>query len=171
MGAGLSYTDRCASKFFAFTCWVAVILPGHSYASGSATLLSVQQITSFSGSNDINPFLATATAAMNGATFSSVTFTIRPIGGSLTRPLSVNYSASYLQARNAFTPGSGRVSIPIFGLYNAPAQQTYPNVVDFSFKFTDGSISNVSTYINTNCNMKPFRVYQILCLVPLHRPG
>jgi hypothetical protein len=89
------------------------------------------------------PFVAVASASYSGGTLASVSYSITPLGNSVTRPLSANYSANYLGVSSASTSGS--VSIPIFGLYAGNS-----NTVNITFSFTNGSsVGPISTSIST----------------------
>ncbi|PWT78540.1 MAG: hypothetical protein C5B58_15125 [Acidobacteria bacterium] len=57
------------------------------------------------------------TSISNVAGFQSAQFLIMPKTGSVTHPINVRYARSYLEARGYFDPQSGRVTIPVFGLY------------------------------------------------------
>ena len=49
--------------------------------------------------------------------FEFAEFWIFPKSGSATRPIKARYARSYLEARGYFYPESGKLTIPIFGLY------------------------------------------------------
>jgi hypothetical protein len=57
------------------------------------------------------------TSVNNVAGFEFAQFLILPKTGSDTRPISVRYARSYLEARGYFDPQSGKVTVPVFGLY------------------------------------------------------
>jgi hypothetical protein len=57
------------------------------------------------------------TSVSNVAGFEFAQFLIFPKTGSATRPIRVRYARSYLEARGYFDPQSGKVTIPVFGLY------------------------------------------------------
>jgi arylsulfate sulfotransferase len=57
------------------------------------------------------------TSVGDPARFEYAQFLIWPKTGSATRPIKVRYARSYLEARGYFDPQSGKVTIPVFGLY------------------------------------------------------
>src|SRR5215216_4928610 len=57
------------------------------------------------------------TSVSDVAAFEFAQFQIWPKTGSATRPIKVRYARSYLEARGYFDPNSGKVTIPVFGLY------------------------------------------------------
>jgi hypothetical protein len=64
------------------------------------------------------PFISFVhTSVSNVAGFEFAQFLIWPKTGSATRPINVRYARSYLEARGYFDPQSGKVTIPVFGLY------------------------------------------------------
>jgi hypothetical protein len=79
------------------------------------------------------PFIASV--GVNGTKFDQVTsvnFTIKPLAGTVSRPVSVTYSAAYLARRGFVQPT--HVQLPLFGLY--PGVQ---NLVTLTLTFSDDS--------------------------------
>jgi hypothetical protein len=77
------------------------------------------------------------TVVISGATtskLSSVQFTITPKAGATAKAISATYSAAYLASISAIDAGAGRVTVPIFGLY-----QNYANSVTITYKERSGS--------------------------------
>ena len=64
--------------------------------------------------------------------FSFAQFLIFPKPGSATRPIKVHYGRSYLEARGYFDSQTGKLTIPIFGLYAGRA-----NRVTIDLRFTN----------------------------------
>ena len=64
----------------------------------------------------------------------SVEFTIVPKPGSVTRPISVTYSKSYLQSRGFINEQIPQIMLPVFGLY-----ANYLNTVVLTYLFSNGS--------------------------------
>ena len=64
----------------------------------------------------------------------SVQFTIVPKPGSVTRPVSVTYSKSYLQNRGFISGQVPEIMLPVFGLY-----ANYLNTVLLTYSFSNGS--------------------------------
>jgi arylsulfate sulfotransferase len=57
------------------------------------------------------------TSVSDVARFEFTQFMIWPKTGSATRPIKVRYARSHLEGRGYFDPQSGKVTIPVFGLY------------------------------------------------------
>ncbi|MEO6971667.1 MAG: aryl-sulfate sulfotransferase [Chthoniobacterales bacterium] len=68
------------------------------------------------------------------ANLSSVGFSITPKRGSQTRALGATYTRDYLQNAGYFQPRNGRVTLPVFGLY-----QNFRNSVTVLTTFSDGT--------------------------------
>ncbi len=68
------------------------------------------------------------------AGFDFAQFVIFPKTGSATRPIKVQYARSYLEARGYFDSRSGKLVIPIFGLYAGRANRVTINL-GFSSRF------------------------------------
>jgi arylsulfate sulfotransferase len=75
---------------------------------------------------------------------SYVTFQIDPKFGSATRALSARYSAGYLERRGYWDPRTGRVTVPVFGLYAG-----YNNTVKLVSRFVDGTSQADTVMIQT----------------------
>lgn len=93
----------------------------------------------------INPFIARIQLQASDPTaVQSITFTIAPKAGSVTRPLSATFTSAYLQDRGYFDSKTGAITLPVFGLYD-----NYANTVNLTYGFTDGSKQQDSTTITT----------------------
>jgi hypothetical protein len=103
----------------------ALFLPMAAQA-GTAQIVDVEQ--------GATPFIIYAGAFYYSGTIASVGYTIQPISGSVTRPLTTTYSASYLTSHNYFFRGANAVIIPIFGLYAGTS-----NTINVTYTFTDGT--------------------------------
>jgi hypothetical protein len=90
------------------------------------------------------PFIAYAGAVYSGGDIASVSYSILPRSGSVTRALGATFSANYLQSNNYFVPGATAVIIPVFGLYSGATNQ-----VTITYSFTDGTKSSQTTSIKT----------------------
>jgi arylsulfate sulfotransferase len=75
----------------------------------------VGDVEVFEGSTPFIRFVHTSVS--DPARFEFAQFLIWPKTGSVTRPIKVRYARSYLEARGYFDPQSGKVIIPVFGLY------------------------------------------------------
>ncbi|WP_162600586.1 MULTISPECIES: aryl-sulfate sulfotransferase [unclassified Massilia] len=74
----------------------------------------------------------------------SVSYTIAPKPGTVSRPVSVSYGSAYLARRQLLDMAGKRLDLPVFGLYAA-----YPNQVAVRIGFADGSTRLESLLINT----------------------
>ncbi len=77
------------------------------------------------------PFIAFVQAKETGV-LASLSFTVQPISGSYTRPVSARYSVGYLRQRGYVS--GGNYVVPVFGLYAG-----FANTVALTFNFTDGT--------------------------------
>ncbi len=88
------------------------------------------------------PFIELVSATTGSEQIASVNFTVLPMSGSYTRPISATYSAAYLTANNYLSSNS--VTVPVFGLYAG-----YANTVILTFTFTDGTTAATTASITT----------------------
>ena len=78
------------------------------------------------------------------AEITSVQFTIVPKPGSVTRPVSVTYSKSYLQSRGFISGQIPQIMLPVFGLY-----ANYLNTVVLTYSFSNGSTQQQTVLVPT----------------------
>lgn len=91
------------------------------------------------------PFIAKVeTSVTPVANLKSIGFTIAPKSGSVTRAAAATFSVGYLTARGYFSSGTGRVTVPVFGLY-----ADHANTVTLTYAFNDGSKKNSTITIAT----------------------
>jgi len=99
------------------------------------------------------PFIAYLdVSGANVGSLDSVTYSIQPKAGSVSKPVLVSYSFAALQARNHVTETG--LTVPVFGLY-ADAQ----NQATLHLVFTDGSSRDVHVQITTPAYEDPEGVY------------
>ena len=108
-----------------------------------AALLSVLSIAAQPGqvvrniqvSDGPTPFIRfVRTSVSDVAGFEFAQFLILPKTGSATRPIRVRYARSYLEARGYFDPQTGKVTVPVFGLYAGRLNRVVINL-GFSGRF------------------------------------
>jgi hypothetical protein len=91
------------------------------------------------------PFIVKLTLNVsNISALQTVGFTIAPMAGSVTRPISVTFPISYLQGRGFVALSTNRITVPVFGLYAG-----YTNNVTLTFLFNDGSSQHQNFQIPT----------------------
>jgi arylsulfate sulfotransferase len=78
------------------------------------------------------------------ATLKSAQFQIDPKAGSATRPVQVRYSRRYLNDRGYFDPNTGKLTVPVFGLYAGRS-----NSVTVTVTFSDGTTRQTRLTIQT----------------------
>ncbi len=83
-------------------------------------------------------------SASETAAIRSVSFTITPKAGSVTRPLSGTYGHDYLAERGNLDANTGQIFLPVYGLY-----ANFANTVTLTYFFSDGSSSAATTTITT----------------------
>ncbi len=64
----------------------------------------------------------------------SIQFTVTPKAGSVTRPVSATYSKQYMKGRGYVDVQTGRIRLPVFGLYDGIS-----NTVTLTYFYKDGS--------------------------------
>jgi hypothetical protein len=82
--------------------------------------------------------------ASNTTVLKEIQFEIDPKPGFVSRPLSGTYSNNYLVDRGFENPQTGEIVLPVYGLYDG-----YNNIVNLTYRFTDGSSKQASTRITT----------------------
>jgi len=81
------------------------------------------------------PFISFLTLKISDpAALGSIKFSIRPKPHSQTRAIAATYTSAYLQSQGYFNVGSGKLTLPVFGLY-----QNFSNTVTVRSRFTDGT--------------------------------
>ena len=123
----MKMTRRFVGFIAIFAGVVGLLLPSEARAGGSVVVGSQQA--------GATPFIEFINANYGGSTLSGVAFGIAPKSGSLTRPITAYYPASYLSAKGFLT--GPNVTVPVFGLYAGS-----DNTVVLVFIFTDGSVVN-----------------------------
>lgn len=82
--------------------------------------------------------------ASNPTSVRSITFTVSPKPGSVTRPISALYTADYLRYRGYFNVQTGEITMPVFGLY-----ADYNNQVTLDCSFATGPRQQLPVSIQT----------------------
>ena len=78
------------------------------------------------------------------AQITRIEFTIVPKPGSVTRPVSITYSRSYLETRGFISGIVPEIMLPVFGLY-----ANYLNTVVLTYSFSDGSTQRQTVLVPT----------------------
>ena len=109
----------------------------------------------------VNPFIANLQLlASDPAAVDTITFTIAPKPGSVTRPVGATFTRQYLQARGYFDVSTGVITLPVFGLYH-----DFTNTVNLRYEFNDGTSEQANTKITTGsfndpCGYEDFATIQ-----------
>lgn len=90
----------------------------------------------------------------NYADLASVSYSIAPRPGTWSKPLAVSFDKSWLDRRGAWHAGSGRLELPVFGLYAA-----HLNDVNLRASFRDGSRHDFRATVQTGAYSGPAGVY------------
>lgn len=80
----------------------------------------------------------------NPTVLDRIQFSITPKDGSVTRPISATYKRTYLGGRGYVNLATGQITVPVFGLYDA-----YANNVKLTYYFNDGSSRTATTIVVT----------------------
>src|ERR1700730_1179716 len=135
---------RIDSASFTWVTIMALALASSAHKAG-ASQADATSITITSQKPWATPFISIVNLNISNVTvLARIQFTITPKGGSVARPLSATYSATYLAARGYLNSQTGQVTLPIFGLY-----ANYSNSVVVTYSFNDGSSRQHSIVITT----------------------
>jgi arylsulfate sulfotransferase len=80
----------------------------------------------------------------------SISFTISPKPGSVTRPISATFTPDYLQSRGYFDSQTGDITLPVFGLYAG-----HTNTVTVTCCFVDDSTQQLMASVSTGSFSDP----------------
>jgi Arylsulfotransferase (ASST)/Arylsulfotransferase Ig-like domain/Divergent InlB B-repeat domain len=130
------------------TIGVIFSLLSHSASASQADTTSVSITGQQQG---VTPFISTLNLTISDASvLQSIQFAITPQAGSVTRPVSATYPASYLAARGYLNSQTGQITLPVFGLYAG-----YSSNVVLTYLFSDGSSTKDSAVITTPAYSDP----------------
>jgi hypothetical protein len=117
-------------------------------ASGSAATVKAVSL-------GVSPFIAFVELHISsGLEGASVQYSIQPKPGSVSRPVSVSYSFSYLTKRGYFDVKTRKLTVPVFGLY-----QNYSNHVAVQLNLLDKSVPPLQVEIDTPAYSDPNGIY------------
>jgi arylsulfate sulfotransferase len=120
--------------------------PTEAASSGFAVVTDQQGVT---------PFIHLLTLhGQNVGNLASITFTILPKTGSVSKPVRVQYAVAALARRGYVSNGEGVVTLPVFGLYAG-----YSNQVSAQLVFQDGSVAVLPVAIATEPYTDPTGIY------------
>lgn len=114
---------------------VAISLLSPFAAVVDATQADDTSFTIGPASAGATPFIANVQLTVTPpSSLKSIQFTVVPKAGSVTRPLSATYSRNYLARQGKLDAQTGKITLPIFGLY-----ANYNNTVILKAVYNDGS--------------------------------
>jgi hypothetical protein len=117
----------------------------------SLQALRLSRATVVSQQTGPTPFISFLSLVLSQPTqIKSIEFTIAPKPGSVTRPISVNYSRNYLLARGYFDGTNPPATLPVFGLY-----ANYSNTVVLTYRFMNGSSQQETVVVATGTFADP----------------
>lgn len=96
----------------------------------------------------------------------SVSYTIVPKAGTVSRPVSVTYGNDYLLRRRLLDVAGRRLDLPVFGLYAG-----YRNQVSLHFSFADGSTRTGTTVIDAPVYQEAVPRYTAPDVITPRQPG
>jgi arylsulfate sulfotransferase len=127
-----------------------------------ATQATDTTITIAATSPGVTPFIAQlALNASDTSVIDSIEFSIKPKAGSVTRPFSQTYSASYLTSHAYLQPATGEIFLPVYGLY-----ASYTNKVTLTYRFLDGSSKSATTLVTAPAFADPCGIAHPLVVQP-----
>jgi arylsulfate sulfotransferase len=91
------------------------------------------------------PFISFITLQISDpAALASIKFTVRPKPLSQTRAIAATYTSAYLKKQDYFNVRTGRLTLPVFGLY-----QNFSNTITVRSRFTDGTSQQLTFTVAT----------------------
>ena len=116
-----------------------------------ATQATDTTITVTATTPGVTPFIAQLTLdASDTSVLDSIQFSVTPKAGSVTRPFSQTFSASYLTSHAFLQPTTGEIFLPVYGLY-----ASFSNTVTLTYRFLDGSSKQAKTTVTTPAFVDP----------------
>ncbi|MEO7724347.1 MAG: aryl-sulfate sulfotransferase N-terminal domain-containing protein, partial [Chthoniobacterales bacterium] len=114
------------------------------FAHGAtATQADDTTITIDSQADGPTALIVQLTLSASDTTFlKGIHFTVASKPGSVVRPFSQNFSASYLTSHGYLDAAAGKIYLPVYGLY-----AEYSNLVTLTYDFFDGSLKDDTTTI------------------------
>ena len=101
------------------------------------------------------PFISIVDLTVSPASsLQSIQFAVAPKPGSVVRPIRAKYSRAYLEERGYLNPGTGEVTLPVFGLYAG-----YENSVELKAAFRGGGARRLTVPIATQAFDDPSGIY------------
>jgi hypothetical protein len=122
---------------------LAAVLSACGGGDGPSPLARTSQPAASAPEAGPTPFISEV--AVSGKEFdkvSSVHFVVSPLAGTVSKPVSVTYSAAYLVRRGFLSPTS--MQLPLFGLYAGTT-----NSVALTLTYTDGSSATLPLSVTT----------------------
>ena len=145
---------------------------GVSSASiGSLAILTSQAARSdlayVGQSKGITPFIAFV--ALHASTLNelkSISYTIQPKPGSVSKPVNVSYTIKALIRRAPRSAFAGNIDLPIFGLYSG-----YANEISVQAMFSDGSTFTIPVVVISDTYRDPNDIYDKPLFIKKRDPG
>ena len=149
-------TPRGSWQFWSITLLASAGLAGCGGGGDAPTQAQLSDITVGTPTPGTSAFNASVT--LQGTSVSglaSVAYVIAAKPGSVSKPVHVTYSMAALQRRGDATVGSGTLTLPLFGLYDAST-----NPVSISLTYSDQSVQQLLVNVTTVAWVDPLAVYQ-----------
>ena len=155
---------------------------GEASANVLTSLASVSDVQVAGITEGVTPFIYMVhLTGMGLGGMTSVSYTIAPKPGTVSKPVAVTFTADALSRRSP-SPGSlayattvlpfsgtrapGTLEIPVFGLY-----QGYANSVSVQISFTDGSVQTIPVEVDAAAYTDPSGIYDRPVFVKQRAPG
>lgn len=112
-------------------------------------------ITILSDVGSVNAFIKSIVVSIDSIdNISTVEFLIASKEGAASKPIHATYTKKYIQDRGFFEQSTGKLNIPVFGLYS-----NFNNNVNLTFNFSDGSHKAYSKMISTEEYVDSTNIY------------
>jgi arylsulfate sulfotransferase len=145
----------CRSSSKAKIFILAASALGLALQSSSATQADSTSVVLVSKTAGATPFIRFLNFKVTPVgSVKSIQFSINPKPGSVTRPISGTYSATYLKTRG-FLDSAGNVKVPVWGLYDGVT-----NDVTLTYLFQDQSTKQIASSISTSTFNDPCKYKQ-----------
>lgn len=151
----MSYVARVLSFSYVRLVLCTVVILSLASCDGGDSVTSSGSTAVKAIRPGVSPFIAFVdlriSSALAGA---SVEYSIQPKPGSVSRPVSVSYTLSYLNQRGYVNASTGMLTVPIFGLY-----PNYTNQVSVELHRADNSVLPLQVAIHTSAYSDPNGIY------------
>lgn len=148
-------------------CLMFVMVASCSGGSSPQSDATLGEVTVATRAPGPTPFIAHLGIRVERADLvRSVSYTIEPKAGTISRPVSITYSNAYLVRRQLLDVANRHLDVPVVGLYAG-----YQNKVSLQLTFADGSTRSDSAVIDTPVYQEAAPRYTAMDVKTPRQPG